>query len=950
VKLQPGVPTALDVQDFTWLHDGHLDLFLVVSLPRGGERRFIGAVSAPVWLPGRECLPANARLEVVARTPAVLEDAPPGDIVAAIEHWFDVVGQGACEVSGQPFGAAVSLEAGARVAIEAGQSVGSRVGGVWCRWSVPPQLCGASLSDDAVQTILPVTPSLVLTATGRCELDPAGTHEVLESEGPAPVKAASRLLLAALVAMVIERHAARQASSTARWAAMDTGFRASLGDFSRLLEGRFTRGPTVTQPLPAVVRAALPIALEMLGKAPPEFRPGQDEASVDALARFAAICGLRLRRVRLEGDWQIAPTSALVAFLPSAEGGEPTPVTLTPARWGGYEMEDPDTPERLRRLTPELAAALQPVAYAFQPTLGAGKLTYREIVKFGLRHARWNIFELAVLGGLVSAIGMAVPLAYSVVAGRIIPTRDGDLLGVLVAAVLLAVLTGMVLQVSSALVTLRMEGRVGMLLHGAMIDRALRLPATALRASTPVILATQLETVEKFRRALTGFLISAAVAAMSAVMATLLLVVYVPHVGLIMLGCTLALAAAVAVVGWRQFHAIYEGERMDVVVLAFVYELIRLVPTVRAFAAERLAFVQWAQNFLAFQSRLQRSARITGSATVIEAGWELPVLALGFLLLAFELHGDGSVGVAVAFVVALGKLMAAGRELAHISLGVSKLMPMAKLARSFVDHDLDPVGALLPVSRLRGGIEFSHVSFSYGATPVLTNLSLRIAPGEHVAIVGPSGCGKSTVLRLILGLDRPRSGTIYVDGQDQALLDTRVIRRQMGAVMQASVLFPGTIFENIRAATDISLDEAWDVARLADIADDIEALPMGLHTRVTEGLGNLSGGQVQRLLLARALAGRPAVLLLDEATSALDNRSQTRIGEALAALAPTRITVAHRFATLTRCDRIFVLDRGQLVDQGRFGELASREGLFRELLLRQAGSIETVAAGEGEGR
>jgi len=952
VRLESGELLSLAEHESGWLDEGELDLFLVVPSPTGSERRFLAALAAPLWLPGRDGLAGlPAHLEVMARTGAALGRAPTDlpALAVGIDRWFDALGAGARELSERPAGAARMVVVGEQTVVKPRETVGCRDEAAWWRWDASPALHGADVPADAAVS-LPVTPRLVLTAGQAGAFEPVGTATVLERDGEEALLAALSPLLAALASLAMESRAARLGRAASRWRAMDAAFRASLGDFGRLLEGRFKRGPSVTQPLPAIVRAALPIAHDILGKAPPEFSPGHDEAPVDALSRFASVCGLRLRRVRLEGPWHVAPSGALVAFLAGDGPGEPEPVALVPGKWGGYEIESTDGRSPRRRLTPDLLSRIAPVAYALQPTLPAGKLTYREILLFGLRHARWSIVELALVGTLVSALSMALPLAFSVVAGYVIPARDLDLLLAVVLAMLGALVAGVVLRVASAIVALRMDGRVGMLLHGAMIDRALRLPASALRASTPVILATQLETVERFRRAFTGYVIAASVAAMTGLMATILIVLYVPQAALIVLLCTAALLATVSVIGWRQFQAIYEGERMDVIVLAFVYELIRLVPTIRAFGAERWAFVQWAQNFLAFQSRLLRSARITGSASVIEAGWELPTLAIAFFVLAVNMRSGVEIGVAVAFIVALGKLMGAGRELAHISMGVAKLMPMAKLARSFVEHELEPVGVLLPMSKLRGDIELADVSFGYGTTPVLSNVSLRIAAGEHVAIVGPSGCGKTTLLRLLLGLDRPKSGTIYIDGQDQALHDARLVRRQIGAVMQFSVLFPGTIFENIRAAADISLDEAWAAARLADVASDIEAMPMGMHTRVTEGAGGLSGGQVQRLLLARALAARPAVIVLDEATSALDNSSQARISDALAALAPTRITVSHRFATLTRCDRIFVLDRGQLVDQGRFEELAGRDGLFRELLMRQAGDVGDVAFASGRAR
>lgn len=928
-----------------WLQAGKLDLFMVFERSDGIERQFLAPLEAPAWLPpaGRmEGTDHSTHLEVMARGEAQVEAVPAdlAELAAGIDAWFDALGA-AAQALGRTPDARLTIADGERLAVEDGQALGSTGGGVWCLWSADAarqSLCGAVLpGSSSDREPLPVTPKLILTTDRSSAVEGIATARFLAAAiRHDAVEAASRRVIGALATLTEAHQQARRVQLGKRWRAMEASFRASLGDFGRLLEGRFSRGPSSNQPLPAIVRAAQPIALDLLGKAPPEFSAGRDETPFDALARFATICGLRLRRVRLEGNWTDAPPGPLLAFL-SRDGLEPAPVALLPSRWRGFDIDDPDEPGGRRRLTPELAARITPTAYVLHPTLPAGALHYRDVMRFGLRHARWNIVEITIWGALISVIGMAPPLAFSFMVGYVIPARDVDLLAVLVAAMVIVLLTSTTLKFASTIAALRMDGRVGTLLHGAMVDRALRLPAAALRASTPVILATQLETVEKFRRGLTAYLLSASVAMMSALAAVGLMMFYVPHSALIALACVLALTVTTAIIGWRQFHAIYEGERMDVIVLAFVYEVIRLVPTIRAFGAERLTFVQWAQNFLAFQSRLMRSARISSSASIIEAGWELPTLAIGFVLLAIDARAGLAMGAAVAFVVALGKLMAAGRELAHISIGIAKLMPMAKLARSFIDRELEPTGPMLPMPALRGQVDLADVSFGYGAGLTINAISLRIEPGQYVAIVGPSGCGKSTVLRMILGLDRPTAGTVSLDGQNMALLDSRLIRRKIGTVMQNSALFSGTIFENIRGATDISMDEALDAARQAGVDADIEAMPMGMRTRVVEGGGSLSGGQIQRLLIARALAAKPAILVLDEATSALDSRAQAHITEALATLAPTRIVTSHRFASLAQCDCIFVLDDGKLVDSGRFDELAAREGVFRELLLRQTG-------------
>jgi ABC-type bacteriocin/lantibiotic exporter with double-glycine peptidase domain len=234
-------------------------------------------------------------------------------------------------------------------------------------------------------------------------------------------------------------------------------------------------------------------------------------------------------------------------------------------------------------------------------------------------------------------------------------------------------------------------------------------------------------------------------------------------------------------------------------------------------------------------------------------------------------------------------------------------------------------------------VTVSNVGFRYrsdGAL-ILDGVTLAMEPGEFVALVGPSGSGKSTLFRLLLGFDAPEVGTVYFDGQDMAGLDLNALRRQFGVVLQTSRLMSASIFENIASSARITMEEAWEAASMAGLADDILSMPMGMHTVVSEGGTNLSGGQRQRLLIARALALRPRILLFDEATSALDNRTQAIVSESLERLRVTRIVVAHRLSTIRNADRIYVLEKGRLIQQGSFVQLAAEEGLFSQLIKRQ---------------
>jgi ABC-type bacteriocin/lantibiotic exporter with double-glycine peptidase domain len=225
---------------------------------------------------------------------------------------------------------------------------------------------------------------------------------------------------------------------------------------------------------------------------------------------------------------------------------------------------------------------------------------------------------------------------------------------------------------------------------------------------------------------------------------------------------------------------------------------------------------------------------------------------------------------------------------------------------------------------------------------VIDDLSLRIKPGEYVAIVGKTGCGKSTLMRLLLGFEKPSKGAIYYDGKDITRVDLRSLRRKVGSVMQNGGLFQGNIYENIViSAPQLTLDDAWEAAELAGIADDIRDMPMGIQTLISEGQGGISGGQRQRLMIARAIAPKPKILMFDEETSALDNMTQKKVSEALDGLKGTRIVIAHRLSTIKNCDRILVLDQGKIIEEGNYEQLIEKNGYFAELVKRQRVDVDT---------
>ena len=245
-------------------------------------------------------------------------------------------------------------------------------------------------------------------------------------------------------------------------------------------------------------------------------------------------------------------------------------------------------------------------------------------------------------------------------------------------------------------------------------------------------------------------------------------------------------------------------------------------------------------------------------------------------------------------------------------------------------HGIDP-------GEIKGDIEFDNVVFRYepGAPNAVENVSFRIRQGDYVAFVGPSGCGKSTLFRLLLGFEQPSAGTVFLDGHNLASLDLHAVRGRLGVVLQNGRVMAGSIYENIVGAARVDLEAAWSAASAAAIDDDIRAMPMGMHTRLAEGGVELSAGQRQRLLIARALALKPRILLFDGATSALDNRSQDQVQASLKDLGITRLVIAHRLSSIRHVDRIYALDHGRIVESGSHDELMRAGGMFAALAARQ---------------
>lgn len=485
---------------------------------------------------------------------------------------------------------------------------------------------------------------------------------------------------------------------------------------------------------------------------------------------------------------------------------------------------------------------------------------------------------------------------------------------------------------------LRLESRLDWVLQAAIVDRLLRMPAAFFRSFSAGDLADRTLGVEAIRtiiagRAIRGFLALVSCLFSFAVMLYLDIRLGMLAAALAMLRVALVVAISLARLS-NERESLHQQGRLEGLVL----QLLGGVGKLRIANATMHALAIWVERFAEQKRNFMASQRAGNLQKSLEAAFPalatLLIFALAENVSSVRLH---DLGTFLAFYAAFGLSLAAVGEWA---LAIGELLvaiPRFERLRPIIATATEISDDRKSVGEISGSIEFANVSFRYGESgpPILDDVSLSVRKGEYLAIVGPSGSGKSTLFRLLLGFEKPESGVIFIDGKSLETIDLGLLRRQVGVVLQNSRLASGSIYENICGAAQLSLDHAWEIARLAGLDRDIESMPMGMQTLVAEGVSTLSGGQRQRLLIARALAHRPRLLLMDEATSALDNRSQAIVSDSISRLNLTRIVIAHRLSTVQSADRIIALAGGKVVQSGSFAELMAQSGLFADFAERQ---------------
>jgi NHLM bacteriocin system ABC transporter ATP-binding protein len=590
------------------------------------------------------------------------------------------------------------------------------------------------------------------------------------------------------------------------------------------------------------------------------------------------------------------------------------------------------------RITAEIAATLEPEAITFYRPPPAEIRSLPGLARQIFRGGHRDLATIIAMGLLGSLLGTLTPIGTGFLFEWVVPRAELGALAAVIGGLVLAALGAACFDLVKAIALVRLESRMEAGLQPLILQRLLSLPVGFFRNFGTGDLTDRVLAIQRIRHLIAGTTIVSLLSAGFAMVSLGVILFYSPVLALLsigLVGFAALVTAGLAIAQLRhEREAVRLGGREDGLVL----QLVQGISKLRVSAGEARMFGLWADIFATRRSALVRGQGYANLRTTFYGCYPLIAALLLYRLAAGSLGDNGlSLGgfmaVSTAFGQLLAAMMAAGASLAGILGAVplfERLKPIVTTAPERQDDKADP-------GPLSGAIEISRITFRYApeAPLVLENVSMRFEPGQFIAIVGASGSGKSTLQRLLLGFETAESGDILYDGQPIGNLDTSALRRRIGVVLQSARVMSGSIYENITAGLPYSLDEAWEAARMAGIAEDIEAMPMGMHSVLMEGASTLSGGQLQRLMIARALIGKPQVLIFDEATSALDNVSQAVVTDSLNRLHATRIVIAHRLSTIRDADKIFVMDHGRLLESGGFDELMAANGAFAALARRQ---------------
>lgn len=665
--------------------------------------------------------------------------------------------------------------------------------------------------------------------------------------------------------------------------------------------------------------------------AKPGELPDSIKTTADQLEYLMRPHGIMWRSVDLDEEWYKDAVGAMLG----TRTDDGSAVALIPHGISGYAFFDTHSGKHVK-LNKKTASMIDTEAICFYKPFPLKEIGIKDLVKYIYETARPADYMLIVFATLaVTLIGLLPAFINNIIYSSVITVGSVQLFLSVFTFLICVMLSRTLIQSFNSLVLGRLTGKLGVAFQAAGMSRLFSLPASFFKEYSAGELSSRMTYLGELCSMLVDSVMSIGLTSVFSLVYITQMIHYglglvIP--GLLVIVVTVFVSSISILVQARLSKEIMENHSKEI---GMSYALMNGVQKIKVSGAEKRAFAKWAKEYTPL-ARLQYDPPMILKVSGVVS----TCISLAGTLVIYYFAITTKVGLAdyFSFQSAYGMVMGAFTALLGMADDFSKIKPIMEI--------INPILKTVPeigenkkiVEKLSGNMELNHVSFRYtdDMPNVVDDLSIKIRPGQYVAIVGKTGCGKSTLMRLLLGFEKPQKGAVYFDGKDLNSLDLKSLRRKIGVVMQDGKLFQGDIFSNISiTAPWLTQDEAWEAADMAGIGDDIRKMPMGMHTLISEGSGGVSGGQRQRLMIARAIAAKPKILMFDEATSALDNLTQKIVSESLNKLKCTRIVIAHRLSTIRQCDRIVVLDQGKILEDGTYEELIEKNGYFAELVERQ---------------
>lgn len=641
--------------------------------------------------------------------------------------------------------------------------------------------------------------------------------------------------------------------------------------------------------------------------------------------------GIMRRTVRLSKGWTGDATGAML----STRSDDGTIVALIPNRISGYSFYDYKTGTRVK-LNRRNEHLIDEEAMVFYRPFPLRKINLADLVLFAQNCISGiDVIYTLVTMAIMTFVGMLIPELNRRLFSEVIDSGQVRVLTAVAVFMICTLISRSLISSLSAIISSRINTKLDVAVSAATMMRVLSLPADFFKKYSSGELSKYTENINSLCDTIISSVLSTGLASVFSLIYILEIFVFTPK---------LVVPAVVITIVTTVFSvttSIIESKRLKSMMMAqakcsgTTYSLISGIQKIRLSGSHKRAFAKWGKEYSKQAQYEYDPPRIIKLNGAISTGISL----VGAIILYYQaIISNVSVAEYYAFDAAYAMVSGAFMSLATIALTFARIKPVIEMAKPIMDAEPEISEGKQVITRVSGTIELNNISFKYAENMpyVLDNISLKIKSGQYVAIVGKTGCGKSTLMRLLLGFEKPQKGAIYYDNKDINSIDLKSLRRKIGVVLQNGKLFLGDIYSNIViSAPWLTVDDAWSAAEVAGLADDIRNMPMGMNTMISEGSGGISGGQKQRLMIARAVAPKPKILMFDEATSALDNITQKKVSDALEKLKCTRIVIAHRLSTIKHCDRIIVLDDGKIVEDGKYEELIANNGFFAELVSRQ---------------